>query len=659
MKSKLKGFPGWIVYLSVVFFLLLLVFSLFRCWLFLRIIGETWNIPDSVLNDALVSGIPYDVMTASYLLLLPALGFFFALFIGRDSVLFRRSITLYFSIVIFISLLACSADIPYYEFSGSRLNKAIAMWADTPGAMLGFVLGNPGYYSFMAVFVIGFFLCLWLFIYLQKKLLRDAFSEKIRFGKKIAVFLSVAALLLIGIRGGWRHRPVAIRDAFVSNFPVVNLLPLNPVHTFFDSMEKISLDYLEDEAAIQNARRYLNVKEDLGSPIARMVPASDSLYLNITGGKKPNIVLVLLESMSADMTGLSGSGISFTPELDGLSKNSISFSNFFTSGIHTCNGIYGALYSLPSVPGEHPLSNLHAVNGKFYGMAPVLKENGYSTHFFCTHNEAFDNMGFFLRNNGFDDFFSRKDYPDAPDEGSFGVSDETLYDFAFEKLNALSQKDKPFFASLLTISTHEPPVLPKNTSFKPKSSIPFEQVYEYADWALGNFMKRCSKEKWFGNTIFVFAADHGCNRPGPYEIPLSYHHSPLIIYAPSLIKAPGRVDKLAIQPDIFPTLMGLLNIPYLNNAMGVNLLSEERPFAYFCKDYLVGILNKEKFLIVRKFGGETLHAYRSRNPENILDQNRALAESMKTYAYSMLQTAQWMLEHKQLSGPETFQKGKK
>jgi len=641
MKNFFRKTPSWIFYLFILFAFLLLVFSSFRYIFFKLNIAAPQIVSDDVYSNAFSLGISFDTMVASYLLVIPAVAFFFAMFFNYNSLWFRRMITFYFSLSFLAVLLACCADIPFYEFCGSRLSTAIVMWTDTPGTMLKFVFENPAYYPYLSAFIAGIVVSILLLLFLQKKLLRNTFKEFYSVSKKIIVFISLTFLLLIGIRGGWRLRPIAIRDAFVTNYPFVNLLPLNPVHSFFDSMEKINLNYLDDSVAINNARRFLNVQDNFNSPIARKIEFEDSSI-------KPNIILILMESMSADMTGLSCSGKSFTPNLDSISKNSISFSNFYSSGIHTCNGLYGTLYSMPSVPGGHPLSNLYTVNSKFYGMANVLKDNGYSTSFFCTHYEEFDNMGFFLRNNGFENFFSAKEYKSDLSEGTFGVSDEAQYDFAFNKLNEFSRTENPFLVTLLTISAHEPPVLPKKTSFKPKSKIPFEQVYEYADWALGNFMKRCAKEKWYDNTIFVFVADHGCNMPSAYEIPLSYHHSPFIIYSPALIKEPKQIDKLAIQMDMFPTLMNFLKISYTNNTLGINLFKEERPYAFFCKDYLVGCLDKRRFLIIQKFGGESLYDYSNGKAENILEDNKTLSDSMKTYTYSMLQTAQWLLENKKL-----------
>ncbi len=643
MKKVFGKIPSWILYLLVVFISLMILFFSFRYALFL--LNKTSEISESFYSEALSLGISYDLMVASYLIAIPTLAFFIAMFFNYNSLWFRRGITIYFSIVFIVAFLACCSDIPCYVFTGARLNNAIVMWMDTPGAMLGFVLGSSAFYPYLAVFFIGALLSIWFLLFLQKKLLTfhsdspDGYRD--RNPVRIVSFISITILLLIGIRGGWNVRPIGVRDAFVTNYPFVNMLPLNPIFTFFDSMAKINIDYVDDETAIKNVRRYLNVKDNFDSPIARKISFSDS-------SMKPNIILVLMESMTAEMTGLSSSGKSFTPALDSISKNSISFSRFYSSGIHTSNGLYGVLYSMPSVPGMHPLSNVYTANQKFTGIASVLKDNGYSTNFFCTHFEEFDNMGFFLRNNGFDNFFSGKEYKSDLSEGMFGVSDETQYEFAFKKLNEFSKSEKPFFAAMLTISAHEPPMLPTKTSFKPKSKIPFEQIYEYADWALGNFMKKCSQETWFNNTIFVFVADHGCNMPSPYEIPLSYHHSPFIIYSPSLIKEPKQIGKLAVQEDIFPTLMNFLKLPYTNNTLGINLFLESRPYAFFCKDYLVGCLDETHFLIVRKFGGESLHDYTNGKQENILEQNRALADSMKIYTYSMLQTALWLLENKKL-----------
>ena len=51
---------------------------------------------------------------------------------------------------------------------------------------------------------------------------------------------------------------------------------------------------------------------------------------------------------------------------------------------------------------------------------------------------------------------------------------------------------------------------------------------------------------------------------------------------------PGVYDGFGGQVDVSPTLLGLLNISYLQNNFGVNLLEEERPCMFFTADNLIG-----------------------------------------------------------------------
>jgi Sulfatase len=92
-----------------------------------------------------------------------------------------------------------------------------------------------------------------------------------------------------------------------------------------------------------------------GSPLARKVDFD-------TPPLKHNVVLILMESMSAhyiarfkNMPLEDGKQMVLTPYLDSLTNESIFFDNFFSSGVHTSNGIYSSLNGYPIIPGAHPL----------------------------------------------------------------------------------------------------------------------------------------------------------------------------------------------------------------------------------------------------------------------------------------------------------------
>ncbi|HEX7343639.1 MAG TPA: LTA synthase family protein, partial [bacterium] len=131
-----------------------------------------------------------------------------------------------------------------------------------------------------------------------------------------------------------------------------------------------------------------------------------------------------------------------------------------------------------------------------------------------------------------------------------------------------------------------------------------------------------------------------------YDMPLSYFHTPLIIFAPGLLPEARASDVLGGQVDIFPTVMGILNVNYVNNTFGIDLLREARPAIFFTADDKIGCLNREFFLVHRQNGLESVYKYRTAESNNYLEQYPASADSLRTYAFSMLQAAQGMIEKK-------------
>ncbi len=127
-----------------------------------------------------------------------------------------------------------------------------------------------------------------------------------------------------------------------------------------------------------------------------------------------------------------------------------------------------------------------------------------------------------------------------------------------------------------------------------------------------------------------------------YDADLSMTHTFLVVHAAHIIK-PQQIKKMGGQIDIFPTLMGILGGTYINNTPGINLMSEERPFIFFCVDDNTGCIGSEYYLVVWKNGDTSLYNYRGKDTRNYLTEKRLLADSMKTYAESNLQTIQDMI----------------
>jgi phosphoglycerol transferase MdoB-like AlkP superfamily enzyme len=277
---------------------------------------------------------------------------------------------------------------------------------------------------------------------------------------------------------------------------------------------------------------------------------------------------------------------------------------------------------------------------KYSGISSALLKNGYSTSYFTTHDSQFDNVEGFLRANDFENIISQLDYPMNEVKTTLGVPDDYMFRFSIQKIDELHKKGNPFFATFMTASDHGPYYIPDY--FHPKSDKLKNQIVEYADWSLKKFFELSSKQKWFDNTIFVFVADHGAPISSNYEISLSYFHSPFIVYAPKKVLSKRVYKKIGSQIDIFPTIMGLINQPYINNTLGIDLLRENRKYAVINNDSKIGILDTSYFCIM---GQEriNLYKYKTKDKTDYVEEESEKAEEMTLYAKSIMQTYQEML----------------
>ncbi|MGQ9846069.1 MAG: LTA synthase family protein, partial [Bacteroidales bacterium] len=465
-------------------------------------------------------------------------------------------------------------------------------------------------------------------------------------GIKIFITIFTIGLILLGIRGRFEFKsPIRVGTAYFCNNSFLNQLGLNPaytlVHSYIEDQKYKTYQFIDDKVAIQSVQKWLNIEQqNYNSPIAR------NIYPDTLLPTKPNVVLIIMESMSAAKMGRFGNHDNLTPFLDSISYQSLFFENIYSAGIHTHNGIFGTLFSFPSLYNRH---NLKIIN-EYYGISNVLKKLGYSTTYFTTHDGQFDNVEGFLRANGFENVISQSNYPSSEVKSTLGVPDDYMFRFSLPIIDKLYEQNKPFFVTFLTSSDHGPYIVPEY--FHPHTKEITKQIVEYADWSLKLFLDSASQKKWFSNTIFVFVADHGSPIHAIYDISLDYHHIPLIIYAPKILKTPKTIKNIGGQIDVFPTIMGILRLPYINNTLGIDLLREKRPYIFFNDDNKMGVLDNEWLLIFDPKGSSKLFKYKNNNLHDFSKEEIKKAKEMETYAKCNLQVFQYMLKHKNmLSSP--------
>jgi len=311
-----------IKFILSVYALGIVLFTTFRFVLFLLEIDQVQNIASiertSIILQSFLMGFRFDTVISSYILLLPTLFLLITEGINWRSSILKKFIHLYLFLFYSISFLICGADISYFQHFFSRFNIAAFQWMDTPEFMVNMILEEFDYW-----WVIFPMLISWILFYfgLQKIVKRHLYSSKeISKSLKGHITYSVGSVLflfiiLLGIRGRIDEKsPIRVGTAYFSNYTFANQLGLNPVFTLLRSVLDNSksknkpINLLDNQIAIKNVQYFLDRESGNNiSPIAKVI-VPDSISEN-----KPNVVLILMESMSANKMKRYGNNNNLTP----------------------------------------------------------------------------------------------------------------------------------------------------------------------------------------------------------------------------------------------------------------------------------------------------------------------------------------------------------
>lgn len=627
-------------YLLATYLVGIVIFTIFRLinTLVFCINSDPWPNFEGLYGRALLMGWRFDTVVSCYLLAIPAILMVMGELARIKKEWYYWIIHVMLLVGYLIAFFACTVDVPFFSYFYNRLNAVSANEIDSFGMVVDMIFSDPvyvtGFVAYVA-FAVGYvFLMRWVY----RRLLRNRLNECLPMGLAIPVSLVLLLLVFVGMRGRLSKKsPIRVGTAYFCNNGFLNQLGLNPVFTFVKSAEEISktsnrpiaLTTREKALEIYEAEKALPVDSTL-MPEGLLLPLPE----------RTNVVVVIMESMTVDKTGLFHPEHSLTPNLDGLMTQGLVFTECYSAGIHTYNGIYSSLYSHPAILARHAMKQTKLP--VMCGLPQHLHDVGYQNTFFLTHDEDYDNMRGFLMANGFDQVLGQNSFPSEESVGTWGVPDHVLFDHVVAHCNAVADQG-PFFAAVMTCSDHTPYIIPEGIDFKPKSKELSQRSVEYADWSIGHFMENASRQPWFENTVFVFIADHGASRPSPYDVSLSYHHIPLLYYQPKYIPA-QHIDRLALQLDMAPTLEGMLPYHFENHTLGMDLLRHRRTYAYFSSDDKVSVVDGEYLYLYRISGEhESLYHYCDTLQDDFIQAMPERAHAMRDYAFGMIQQSYQMI----------------
>ena len=294
---------------------------------------------------------------------------------------------------------------------------------------------------------------------------------------------------------------------------------------------------------------------------------------------QPNILVVVLESFTANVVEVLGGEPNVTPNLNQLSREGVLFNHIYASGTRSEKGLAAILAGYPGQTGPGIMMYPEKVKS-LPGLAKTFNKTGYTSKYYYAGDIDYANMKTFFTSMGFKELMSKDDFSLKGQSSRWGVHDQVLFDTLLSEING---SDNPFFKVAFTLSSHEPFDVPFKSEFTGKDPAnKFRNSIKYTDWCLGQFIQKAKREAWWENTLVILIADHGHRLPGKliYSEEKSFR-IPMLWLGGALQCNDTIINKIGSQTDLAATLLHQLNIDSDSFIFSKNLLTNSQEYAMY------------------------------------------------------------------------------
>lgn len=409
---------------------------------------------------------------------------------------------------------------------------------------------------------------------------------------------------------------------------VVNEIAGNGYHSFWSAL--LGQDapyeglYRSAGSAHANFTRLRRLLSEKATDPSSFSPGSTLRHIHpLRPPRRANVVLVLEESLGAEFVGeLRAGAKTLTPELDALVPQGTFLTRAYSTGNRTIRALEATSASLPPLPGISIVRRKNSRN--LFTLPEILKARGYRTLFVYGGRALFDGMGRYMRANGVERVVEQSDFPKDTFRTAWGVCDEAIFDRALAEMDALHQSGQPFYTVILTVSNHRPFLYPTGRISADPARRKRANAVQYADYALGRFVREARRRAFFDDTLFVFMGDHGARVYGAAKIPMPSYEVPILFFAPGFVPAGVRVPTLASAMDVPPTILGLLGVEYGSKFFGRDVLALDRTEgrAPLTHNNEIALLEGNYLAILGLRGSASLYRY-DRTAETLVPQSVA------------------------------------
>ena len=546
MKSRLLLFIKYYIYWVVFFQLQKILFVLAQY----KLMGDI-SVVDCL--QVIWHAFPLDLSVASYITALFGLLIIGSIWYnGRWLLYICHTIT---AILLAISVCVFVGDNGTFTVWGYHWDKSLFTFLQSPKEVVAcaewyvWILGG--------IAMGGLFAICWI-VYL--KLIRldklSVIHSVVARSWQTGAWVLITALLFLPIRGSVTVSTMNTGRVYFSTNQILNLAAINPIFNLIESLSENTFD----------VEKYTYMPStDAWALTNKLLPenrwnTSDTQDIFTTS--RPNVVLVILESFSANATHA-------VPNLMRLANEGIYFANAYSSSYRTDRGIVAVMSAFPG----QPTSSLMTVPAKSMHLPQIgksLTEAGYTLHFYYGGDEDFTNMRSYLIDGGFKNRVSDKDFSVQERWSKWGAPDHILFDKATREIvhRYNHQHKEHYFDVILTLSSHEPFDVPTTDKF---GNLYLNSI-AYTDSCLGAFVDSLKQSKQWENTIVVLSSDHGYPYPSGITSDNSLRYRIPMAIIGGAVRPTQEITRLCSQIDLIPTVLFEMGLDVSRYAFSKNIL---------------------------------------------------------------------------------------
>ncbi|HET7024375.1 MAG TPA: LTA synthase family protein [Gemmatimonadales bacterium] len=553
----------------------------FACWVGYFVVGKVlflaWYWSDTsalgigTLLGVFWHGLRMDAAAAAYLMLVPLLVLMATSYLPWRHL---RWVVVTWTVAFVLVVAALTiGDLGLFREWGFRLDSTWLMYINKPKEMIASTESSP-VATLLVVFAGYAAFGLWAFRKWALPAADDPGFEGTSWPIIPAGLFAIVVMAFVS-RGGFQLAPLTQSSVYFSNNTFADQAALNVGWNFFYSAH-------HHEYARSNPYAFL--------PPAEARARVDSLLAQDGGVPprffripRPNIVLIVWESFSAKLAAATGGRHGVVPEFDSLARTGILFDSIFASGNRTEKGLPAVFSGYPALGNASIIKSLRKV-ASLPGLPRDLDSAGYATRFMYGGDLGWANFHSYLLDAGFHTVLGERTFETGLPRVDWGYHDQVLFDRADHLVDSLA---RPFFFGMLTLSSHDPYVIPVASKFPGRDDNDlFLSAHHYTDSTLGAFVRALAAKPVWDSTVVIIIADHGhrlpeLTPPVDFADPSAFH-IPMLWIGGALAVRDTVIHTIGSQTDLAPTLLAQLGLRRTQYTWGDDILVHgHRPDAYY------------------------------------------------------------------------------